>query len=482
MSRSFPLRRPNFEHDVGQTFLLLSGSFFASPLQKLPTPLPYLSRSPHDARVMSSALARPVPTAVAAARRQAPRAAAVPLAAASSSSKSVRFCHHRPRLVAVSPSSSRPLPLLPSQRASKTLSVVRSVPADEHTEVKATSSSSEEKHEGESDEGNKPTTTTPPMPTPQPPQLPRISLLRRLATELAAAFVRAVRILASLLGGREFGRRAAALLAGALFVAVAVGGAAAGRAARSSLFDGAARAPHAISASSSSSSSPPPSLRAAARGKKSAAPSPSAASAPGSSRRSPAAAVAAVRAVPAAEVPYSQFLRLVASGSVGAARLEPGRVVFDVVVGRPSVSSSGSSSSSSSSSSSRRLFGLLPRRMQQEVQKPVFALSSSRRPQTLATARLPGDSATLVPLLQANGVEFAAAGEDPGAVAARVLAQCLMLWLPLAPLLLLMSRAVSGRGGGGGAGAGGFGSRGRGRGGVRGGGRGGGGLGGGAQR
>ncbi len=120
--------------------------------------------------------------------------------------------------------------------------------------------------------------------------------------------------------------------------------------------------------------------------------------------------------------------------------------------------------------------------MQQEVQKPVFALSSSRRPQTLATARLPGDSATLVPLLQANGVEFAAAGEDPGAVAARVLAQCLMLWLPLAPLLLLMSRAVSGRGGGGGAGAGGFGSRGRGRGGVRGGGRGGGGLGGGAQR
>ena len=38
----------------------------------------------------------------------------------------------------------------------------------------------------------------------------------------------------------------------------------------------------------------------------------------------------------------------------------------------------------------------------------------SRRPQTLATARLPGDSATLVPLLQANGVEFAAAGEDPG--------------------------------------------------------------------
>lgn len=441
-----------------------------------------LSPTTHVSLVMRSALVRPAPTTAVAAGRQPPRAAA---ALPSEASKTVRCRHHRPRLVASPPSS-----LLPSsqRRTSKTVSV-RSAPTDEQAEATAKSSSSSDDKDDESG-ANKPTTTTTTTPpsTPQPPpQLPSrnsTSLLRRLATSLAAAFVRAVLSLGTLLGGRELRRRVAALAAGALFVAVAVI-----PFRRLSYFGegAAARAPHAISASISSSASAPP-ASASFRGKArknaaSSSPSAAAASTSSSSYLSPAAAVAAVRSVPAGEVPYSQFLRLVSSGNVRAARLEPGRVVFDVVVAsqRPSVSSS--SSAASSSSSSRRLFGLLRGRQQQQQasssQRQVFALSS-RKPQTLAAARLPGDATTLVPLLQANGVEFAAASEDSGSVAARVLAQCLMLWLPLAPLLFLMSRAIGGRGGG--AGAGGFGSRGRGRGGLRGGKGGVGGLGAGAQR
>lgn len=127
---------------------------------------------------------------------------------------------------------------------------------------------------------------------------------------------------------------------------------------------------------------------------------------------------------PPTGVLYSEFLRDVRSGRVSAVRFEEGtdRLYYDL---KPHQSDSVSASADSSA-----------------------AASTSEIEERRVTRRIKANSehASLIPLLEAQGVDFGTTSTPMTAAASRGIFTAVVLWLPMLPLMLLLRSMMQGRG------------------------------------
>ena len=149
------------------------------------------------------------------------------------------------------------------------------------------------------------------------------------------------------------------------------------------------------------------------------------------------------------EVVYSEFLNLVNSGNVRAARFEEGtgRLLFDL---RPHSSAAASTTATAASTSTAKSTpsSTPSSTSSSENTATVTTLNGGRTavPRQFYTRHIPDPH--LIPTLMAAGVEFGTVRASMKAAMARVLGTALALWLPLIPMFIVMRSFIEGRNGG----------------------------------
>jgi len=133
------------------------------------------------------------------------------------------------------------------------------------------------------------------------------------------------------------------------------------------------------------------------------------------------------------EVVYSEFLRLITSGNVRAARFEDGtgRILFDALPHSSEITSA-SMTAKSQQKGTPALASVTPQ-------------GKSRTPRQFYTRHLPDPQ--LVSTLMAAGVEFGSVRASLASAVSRVFAMALALWIPLIPMFILMRRFMEGKNG-----------------------------------
>lgn len=169
------------------------------------------------------------------------------------------------------------------------------------------------------------------------------------------------------------------------------------------------------------------------------------------------------------EVVYSEFLRLVDSGNVRAARFEDGtgRILFDLkphssqetmtpattapAAPTTAISKKQTQSRSSSSSAQQAAASMVETPSSStstaSATATVTMSGRSRTPRQFYTRHIPDPQ--LVPTLMAAGVEFGSVRASVKAAMLRVVGTALALWLPLIPVFIVMRKFIDGRNGGG---------------------------------
>ena len=168
------------------------------------------------------------------------------------------------------------------------------------------------------------------------------------------------------------------------------------------------------------------------------------------------------------EVVYSEFLRLVDSRNVRAARFEEGtgRILFDlkphssqesinpVAAASPATAAKGNNKRQASSNR-----GSTSTQQTKTAENPDLSTATSsnsatvtmrgrsRTPRQFYTRHIP--DAQLIPTLMAAGVEFGSVRASMKAAMVRIVGTALALWIPLIPMFILMRRFMEGRNGGG---------------------------------
>ncbi|GAB4813160.1 hypothetical protein N2152v2_000206 [Parachlorella kessleri] len=156
---------------------------------------------------------------------------------------------------------------------------------------------------------------------------------------------------------------------------------------------------------------------------------------------------------PPQEVVYSEFVRLVESGNVRAARFEEGssssRILFDL---RPHSSATGGRLAGDASGGSAAGQGMpSAASSSSEVATIAAVRRRSPTPRQFYTYRMGGvtGEAALMQSLLAAGVEFGVIKASLSQSFARILLSAIAVWIPLLPLMLLMRRMLDERMGGG---------------------------------
>lgn len=140
------------------------------------------------------------------------------------------------------------------------------------------------------------------------------------------------------------------------------------------------------------------------------------------------------------EVVYSEFLRLVDSGNVRAARFEDGtgRILFDLKAHSSVETPDTAAIRASGAGSSTTVAGL-------DGMAYATPGGRSRAPRQFYTRHLPDPQ--LLATLMAAGVEFGSVRATLSSAISRVLFTALALWIPLIPMFIIMRRFMEGRGG-----------------------------------
>jgi cell division protease FtsH len=145
------------------------------------------------------------------------------------------------------------------------------------------------------------------------------------------------------------------------------------------------------------------------------------------------------------EVVYSEFLKLVDSGNVRAARFEEGtgRIIFDL---KPHSSQEKAAATVTTAAATKNTKKAADNsKASTSETATVTARGRSRLPRQFYTRHIPDSQ--LIPRMMTAGVEFGTVRASMKAAMVRVVGTAFALWLPLIPLFIVMRRMLEGRNG-----------------------------------
>jgi cell division protease FtsH len=152
------------------------------------------------------------------------------------------------------------------------------------------------------------------------------------------------------------------------------------------------------------------------------------------------------------EVVYSEFLKLVDSGNVRAARFEEGtgRIIFDLKPHSSEVAAAAAVASSKNTQNNKKAAATIAATVSQASSSTsetatVTLRGRSRLPRQFYTRHIPDPQ--LIPRMMGAGVEFGTVRASMKAAMVRVVGTAFALWLPLVPLFIVMRRMLEGRNG-----------------------------------
>ncbi|KAH7621267.1 hypothetical protein Ndes2526B_g03608 [Nannochloris sp. 'desiccata'] len=147
------------------------------------------------------------------------------------------------------------------------------------------------------------------------------------------------------------------------------------------------------------------------------------------------------------EVVYSEFLKLVDSGNVRAARFEEGtgRILFDLKPHSSQASSTSVASAAATAKNNKKTLAVNQASPAAPETATVTTRGRSRLPRQFYTRHIPDPQ--LIPRMMGAGVEFGTVRASVKAAMVRVVGTALALWLPLIPLFIVMRRMLEGRNG-----------------------------------